>query len=95
MYDNYFSTLKHSGSDDRQPSQSAPQSFNNNRQIYHDLSTNGSMIRNENDVGLSDVIKNAVGQLKNSRHSRLNVDQGLPQLKCPSINILVEFAKKC
>ena len=67
-----FSTLIHSGGNNRQPSQSAPQSFNSNRQIYHDLFTNDSMTGNENDSDLSDVIKNAIGQLKNSPRSRLN-----------------------
>ena len=67
-----FSTLIHSGGNNRQPSQSAPRSFNSNHQIYHDLFTNDSMTGNENDFDLSDVIKNAIGQLKNSPHSRLN-----------------------
>ena len=31
-----------------------------------------TLIGNENDFDLSDVIKNAVGQLKNSPHSRLH-----------------------
>ena len=55
-----FSTLIHSGGNNRQPSQSAPQSFNGDRQIYHDLFTNDSMTGNENDFDLSDVIKNAI-----------------------------------
>ena len=67
-----FSTLIHSGGNNRQPSQSAPQSFNSNRQIYHDLFTSDSMTGKENDFDLSYVIKNAIGQLKNSSHSRLN-----------------------
>ena len=67
-----FSTLIHSGGNNRQTSQSAPQSFNSNRQIYHDIFTNDSVTGNENDFDLSDVIKNAIGQLKNSLHSRLN-----------------------
>ena len=44
-----FSTLKHSEGNNRQPSQSAPQSFNSNHQIHHDLFTNDSMTGNEND----------------------------------------------
>ena len=66
------STLKHSGGNNRHPSQSAPQSLNSNRQIYCNLFTNNSVTGNENDFDLSDVIKNAVGQLKDSPHSRLN-----------------------
>ena len=82
-----FSTLKHSGGDDQQRSQSEPQSFNNNRQIYHDLFTNDSMTGNENDFDLSDVIKNVVGQLKNGPHSRLHRPRStsvkMPTCKCP------------
>ena len=52
------------------------------------------MTGNENDFDLSDVIKNAIGQLKNSPHSRLNRPRSTSAIRCPSINTLVESVKK-